>query len=187
MPNLERRYVPADGKVTSAWLFGLIDAVEFMQQGHKFGGNREGWFELTMSQLVEDIANYAEENWKEEFANVEGRSALPLSEGSSGSDRTEEASATGRPARPWENFGSFRSARGVGPAKPLRFPRHIDSHPASQRKKRLDQIDRDIYLAETSPSACGGSGQWFVTEEGKLVGSCTCLLKYCTNNRGGQS
>lgn len=186
MPNLERRYVPADGKVTSAWLFGLIDAVEFMQQGHKFGGNREGWFELTMSQLVEDIANYAEENWKEEFANVEGRSALPLSEGSSGSDGTEKASTTGRPARPWENTRSFRRLRGVGPVQSEGLPRHIDSHPSSKREKRLDPEYRNIFAAETSPDACGGSGQWHVTEEGELIGSCSCFRNYCANNRSSK-
>lgn len=183
MPNLEPRYVPADGKLTSAWLFGLIDAIEFMQQGHKFNGKREGWFEMTMSQLVEDVANYAEENWKEEFANVEGRSTVPLSEGRSGPNSTKEASTAGRPARPWEDSRSFRSARGVGPVQSSGLSRSFDSHPSSQRKNRLDPVYRDIYQAEVSRDACGGSGQWFVTEEGKLVGSCSCFRNYCANNR----
>lgn len=183
MPNLERRYVPTDRGQYSAWLYGVLDAIEFMQAGHKYNSHHEGWFEVNLSQLVEDVSNYADEYWKDEFANVEGRDPVSLPEGRSGSDSNEEASAPSGSTGTRKDAGSPKQFGRTRSSEPYRQPRHIDSHPASQRKKRLDPFDRAVRGTEISRSGCAGSGHWYIDEEGNLIGACTCIIDYCANNR----
>ena len=187
MPNLERRYTAGDGEMSDAWIFGLIDAIEFIQLGYKYNGTRPGWFEMTASQLVDDITRYAEEYWKEEFANVEGRSPVSLPIGGSGSDSSEEESTASRPTWPWENSRSFRSARGIGPVQPEGLARHSCAHPSCKCPDRLDKINKPVRLTEIPTDGCGGSGHWFVDEEGRLIGSCSCILKYSATDSSSKS
>lgn len=186
MPNLERRYTPQDGELADAWIFGLIDAIEFIQLGHKHNSSGP-WFEMTASQLIEDITKYAEEYWKEEFANVEGRGAVSLPIGSSRSNSPEEESIAGRPTRTGEDLGGSRRSRRARPVQPEGLPRHSCAHPSCKCPDRLDKINNKVCLTEISTDDCGGSGHWYVSEEGSLVGSCTCLLQYSPTDSGGES
>ena len=186
MPNLEPRYIPQDGALMDAWIFGMVDAIEFIQLGHKANNGKYGWYELTMDKLITDVANYAEENWKDEFNKFTKPSAVPVSEGSSGPDSTEEALPTRRSTRARENARSAELSGGDGSVQPDGLARSIDSHPSSQRKNRLDQIDRAVRTTEIPTDGCGGSGHWFINEEGHLIGVCSCLVRYGTDNSGSQ-
>lgn len=182
MPNLERRYTSQDGPLADAWIFGMIDALEFLQLGHEYHKNATGWFEMTASQLIEDITKYADEYWREEFAKVEGRDTIPVSKRSSGPDNTEKKSVTSGPTWSREDSGSTEQSGGDGPIQPGRQPRHSHSHPSCKCEERLDSDYRRTHLTEIPTDGCGGSGRWFINEEGYVVGACACLASYFTDN-----
>lgn len=178
MPNLERRYTPQEGKEAHAWIFGLIDALEFFQTGYDIHKNDPDWFGLVAPQMIADIANFAEENWKDEFDQLKGISTVPVSEGSSGADSREEARTASRPTWVGQNAGGAEWAGGTRPVQPEGQPRHSHSHPSCKCEKRLDQDDRAVRLTEIPTNGCGGSGHWFVNQEGHLIGVCSCLASY---------
>lgn len=186
MPNLEERYLPEDAPLTDAWIFGVIDAIDFMTEGHKAYGYKPEWFEFTLSQLVEDLTTYAEKNWKDEFDNVKAGGAVPLSEGGSGANSFETSDPFGRSAWTGEDARSTELLGGDGPFQFDGLARSINSHPSSQRKNRLDQDNREVLATEIPTNGCGGSGHWFINKEGHLIGVCSCLAKYGTGDSGSK-
>jgi hypothetical protein len=178
MPNLERRYTPQEGAVTHAWIFGIIDALEFFQAGYDISKKDHDWFPIVASQLTADVAELAEENWKDEFDQLKGSSSLPVPEGRGGADSREEASIASRPTWAGQDSGGAEWARGARPVQSTGQPRHSHSHPACKCEERLDQDDRAIRFTEISTNGCGGSGHWFINKEGHLIGVCSCLASY---------
>lgn len=185
MPNLEPRYTPSDGKLTEAWLFGLVDALEFLQIGYEVNGKgaTPHWFEVVASQLSGDIVRESAKYWSKEFEQTNGNGAVPVSEGRSAGDSPEEESIASRSARAGQDTRSLRRIRRARSVQQRRLARSIDSHPAGKRQDSVDRYDREVSVTELPTDGCGGSGHWFINEEGHLIGVCSCLVQYSSNNR----
>lgn len=104
MPHLERRYVPAD-KEFQAWLFGVLDAVEYLRDGKVAGSKFKDLADWLESEVVEYYDQY--QKLKEEQVvrreqikrqHPAGRGVVPVSKDGIHSYSKPEANVISRPA-----------------------------------------------------------------------------------------
>lgn len=148
MPHLERRYVPAD-KEFQAWLFGVLDAVEYLRDGKVAGEKFKDLTEWLESEVVEYYAEY-QEHKKEKFkdakreaskwAHPAGKGALPVSGGGVEPHRQSEETVVGGSARLGKNVGSVGRVRDGRIVFEWVGKHYSDSHPACECS---DGVDRD--------------------------------------------
>ena len=183
--NLEPRYVSQDGKEFEAWIFGAIDALEFFQNSlkHYRGVYTPKEFEMTAGFLAKDIADFASKHWKEEFELANGRDTVPLSEGGSSCNCSKEKSATSRPARTGQDTRSPSIYGADGSLQSRRQQRNSNPESFSKRTDSVDQNDTGVFATEIPLGDCGGSGHWYCDQEGHLIGVCSCLARYQSDNR----
>ena len=148
MPHLERRYVPAD-KEFQAWLFGVLDAVEYLREGKVDGEKFRDLTEWLESEVVEYYSEY-QKHKKEKFRNAKreqakwahpaGKGAIPVPDRSVRPHRESAQTAVGRSAGVGKNVGSVGRVRDGRVVREWIWIHRADSDAVGERS---DGVDRD--------------------------------------------
>ena len=147
MPHLERRYVPAD-KEFQAWLFGVLDAVEYLRDGKAAGSGFKDLTEWLESEVVEYYAEYQQFK-KEKFedakrkadkwAHPAGKGAIPVSGGRvEPHSQPKKATASGS-ARLGKNVGSVGRVRDGRVVREWVWFHRADSDAFGERSDGVDR------------------------------------------------
>lgn len=183
MPNLEPRYLPTDGKQHDAWIFGLLDALDFFESARTEEIMTHAKYMRTLAYLSKDIAESYRSKLERDFGIDLSGDTLPLSTTSRDADGKATQDTTSRSARTWEDTGGPDSFRASGFIQSERLARDAYSNASRERKDSMDRHNRTVRDASIPDSRSYRFIEWFQRKETGDTKFGTRKRSYPSDNR----
>ena len=183
MPNLEPRYLPTDGKEHDAWIFGLLDALDFFESARTEEIMTHAKYMRTLAYLSKDIAESYRSKLERDFGIDLSGDTLPLSTTSRDANGKATQDTTSRSARTWEDIRSPDSFRASGSLQPERLARDTYSDASRERKNSMDRHNRTVRDTSVPERASNRFVEWFKREEAGETKFGTRKRSYPSDNR----
>lgn len=182
MPNLEPRYLDTDGKEHDAWIFGLLDALDFFETARTGEMTHDKYIE-TLTYLSKDIADSYRSKLERDLGVDLSGSTIPVSTRGVATDRKATQDTTSGSAGAWEDIRSASVFRAGGSLQPERLARDTYSDASRERKDSMDRHDRTVRYASVPDSQSYRFIEWFQRKETGDTKFGTRRRGYPTDNR----
>ena len=182
MPNLEPRYLDTDGKEHDAWIFGLLDALDFFESA-RTGEMTHNNYMRALTYLSQDIAESYRSKLERDFGIDLSGHTVPLSTTSRDADGKTTEDTASRSARTWEDIGGPDSFRASGFIQPERLARDTYSDASRERKDSMDRHNRTVRDTSIPDSQSYRFIEWFQRKETGDTKFGTRKRSYPSDNR----
>ena len=165
MPNLEPRYLPTDGKDHDAWIFGLMDALDFFESARGTKEMTHDKYIETLTYLSKDIADSYTPKLERDFGIDLSGNTLSVSTRSRDADGKTTQDITSRSARAGEDTRGAGVIRASGSVQPERQQRDTDPNASCECSHGLDRHHRTVRDTSVSERTGNRFIEWLQSEE----------------------
>lgn len=183
MPNLEPRYLDTDGKEHDAWIFGLMDALDFFELARGTKDMTHDKYMQTLTYLSKDIADSYESKLERDFGIDLSGSTLPLPARSREADGKATEDPISGSAGTWEDTRGAGVIRASGSVQPERQQRDTHTNAGCKCKNGVDRHDRTVRNTSVPERSSYRFIEWFELKEAGDTKFGTRRRGYPTDNR----
>lgn len=153
MPHLERRYVPADREF-QAWLFGVLDAVEYLRDGKAAGSGFKElavWLENEVVEYYSEHQKFKKEQFRiakreqAKWSHPAGKGAIPVPDRSVEPDRPPKTNVARGSAGVGKDVGSVGRVRDGRIVREWLRVHDVDPDASGERSDRVGCNCREVH------------------------------------------
>ena len=164
MPNLEPRYLDTDGKEHDAWIFGLLDALDFFETA-RTGEMTHDKYMQALTYLSKDIADSYRSKLERDFGIDLSGNTVPLSTRGVATDGKATQDTISGSARAGEDTRGAGVIRASGSIQPERQQRDTDTNASCECKDGVDRHYRTLRDTSVSERTSNRFIEWLESEE----------------------